>query len=295
LASRSGLSTVTPPLVATIPVESPADTAYLTAWFRALETARPDACFSDPDARMLAGERGPEVSQRLPDAALTASSCVVRTCIMDEFIMQLVKEGDIETVVNLGAGLDMRPYRLPLPRSLHWIEVDDADLLNYKASKLRDREPVCRVEMATLDITDAAARRSLLDHVGETANRALVLTEGLLIYLTCQQVTSLASDLHERPSLKWWLTDIVSPIALGLMNRHMSGGDGPRLQFAPQDRLEFFQGHGWDAMELRGYEEESLRLSRWALPQELLVTHLFGWPWVRQDWLHAVVKLERHH
>ncbi len=32
--------------------------------------------------------------------------------------------GGIDGVVNLAAGLDARPYRLQLPRTLRWIEVD---------------------------------------------------------------------------------------------------------------------------------------------------------------------------
>lgn len=39
-------------------IENISDTALWVAYYRAMETERPDAHFHDPYARMLAGERG---------------------------------------------------------------------------------------------------------------------------------------------------------------------------------------------------------------------------------------------
>jgi O-methyltransferase involved in polyketide biosynthesis len=59
-------------------------------------------------------------------------SLVVRICVIDELILRSIEQEGIDTVLNLGAGLDTRPYRLSLPSSLHWIEVDFPAILNYK-------------------------------------------------------------------------------------------------------------------------------------------------------------------
>jgi methyltransferase (TIGR00027 family) len=245
---------------------------------------------------MLAGERGPELEKRLPDPALTAASCIVRTCVLDELIIQVIAEDGIDTVVNLGAGLDTRPYRLSLPASLRWIEVDTAEVLAYKKSTLRGCTPTCLRKAEPLDITDADQRRGFLDRLCERANRALVLTEGLLTYLTREQVACLASDLRARPQFKWWLADIVSSTALQLMSSrtetHLAPCPEIRLQFAPEEGADFFEPYGWHAVEFRSYEEESWRLNRWELPARLLLSHILGWPWLA-TWLHAIVKLER--
>ena len=63
---------------------------------------------------------------------------VARTCVYDELIMKLVEEEKIDTVINLAAGLDTRPYRLSLPSSLRWIEIDLPQVLAYKAEKLAE-------------------------------------------------------------------------------------------------------------------------------------------------------------
>ena len=38
--------------------------------------------------------------------------------------------------MNLGAGLDARPYRMELPETLRWIEVDYPQVIDWKAEKL---------------------------------------------------------------------------------------------------------------------------------------------------------------
>src|SRR5438270_14013070 len=102
----------------TLPVESVSDMAFLTAYCRALESDRPDAHFRDPYARMLAGTRGEDLLKRLQGWKATAAGCTVRTCLMDDLILQVIREAAIDMVVNLGAVLDTRPYRMSLPASL---------------------------------------------------------------------------------------------------------------------------------------------------------------------------------
>jgi len=45
-------------------------------------------------------------------------------------------------VVNLAAGLDARPYRMSLPASLQWIEVDLPEILAYKEKISRRKNQV---------------------------------------------------------------------------------------------------------------------------------------------------------
>ena len=65
----------------------------------------------------------------------TGWSVVIRTHIIDSYIRELIQEG-VDTIVNLGAGLDTRPYRLDLPPSLHWIEVDFPHMIQLKEDRL---------------------------------------------------------------------------------------------------------------------------------------------------------------
>src|SRR6478672_2782051 len=102
---------MTEPLIRNI-----SDTARWAATFRAIESERPDALFHDPYAGRLAGDRGKEIHGKMRDmdGRDTSWSWVMRTVLFDRAILQAIGEG-FDTVVNLAAGLDARPYRLNLP------------------------------------------------------------------------------------------------------------------------------------------------------------------------------------
>ena len=100
-------------LSAGAPLGDVSDTARWVAYFRALESARPDALFRDPLARRLAGDRGRAIAETLPIGPLSWS-LAVRTRVFDELILDAV-HGGVRVVLNLAAGLDARPYRLPPP------------------------------------------------------------------------------------------------------------------------------------------------------------------------------------
>src|SRR5260370_39023048 len=59
------------------------DTANWVAYYRALESERPDAIFHDPYARALAGERGERITNEMPRARQYGWPMVVRTAVMD--------------------------------------------------------------------------------------------------------------------------------------------------------------------------------------------------------------------
>src|SRR5215471_6495699 len=107
------------------------DTASWAAIYRARESERPDALFRDPYARQLAGERGEQIAASMPFSDKATWSWVTRTYLYDHFIDDQIRQG-ADMVVNLAAGLDARPYRMALPASLQWVEVDLPDLLTYK-------------------------------------------------------------------------------------------------------------------------------------------------------------------
>lgn len=56
---------------------------------------------------------------------------MTRTYLFDRIIREQVAQG-ADMVVNLAAGLDTRPYRMQLPSSLNWVEVDLPKILDYK-------------------------------------------------------------------------------------------------------------------------------------------------------------------
>lgn len=245
------------------PIRDVADTAYWVAHWRAVESARPDALFHDPLAAKLAGERGRQIAEQMPSWPITAWNVALRTCIIDALILEAVR-GGVDTVLNLGAGLDTRPYRLVLPPELRWIEVDQPQVMADKSQKLAGETPVCNLERVPLDLSVAEARRALLDRVDAGGKRVLVLTEGVVPYLTEEAVAELARDLRARPHVSAWVVDYFSREALAYRRRApitAKTANAP-FQFDPADWRAFFAAAGWRVGELRYLPDEAEKRNR---------------------------------
>ena len=250
-------------------IQHVSDTARWVALYRAMESERPDALFRDPYARRLAGERGERILDAVPKGRSWAWPMIVRTAVMDELILRAIERDGVGAVLNLAAGLDTRPYRLPLARSLRWIEADFPDVIAYKQEQLKGERPAPVLEQVGIDLTDVARRRALFGQIGAAARQVLVVSEGLLIYLTPDQVAALADDLHAVPSFRWWLLDLATPRLLKMMEktwgRAVAAGNAP-FQFAPAEGTRFFEPHGWGEAEFRSTWEEANRLNRADVP-----------------------------
>jgi methyltransferase (TIGR00027 family) len=238
------------------------DTALWVAYYRALETERPDAVFRDPYARRLAGHRGEQVARELGRGKSSAWSFSVRTATLDDLVLGAVSAG-ADSVVNLAAGLDTRPYRLSLPARLQWIEIDLRDIISYKQEVLEKETPRCQLERIALDLLDVTERRRLFTRINHSAAKTLVLTEGLLVYLHPEEVAALAADLHAQCNFQYWITNISSPAIVQrsskLWGEKLNAAKAP-LQFAAGP--EFFRPHGWELAEFRELFQEGRRLNR---------------------------------
>jgi methyltransferase (TIGR00027 family) len=245
------------------------DTARWAAVYRALETERPDGLFRDPYAHQLAGERGAKIAAALPFHDQHSWSWVMRTYLFDRLITEQIEDG-VDLVVNLAAGLDMRPYRMSLPESLTWVEVDFPGILEYKEKIFGAEKPRCALERVRMDLADVDARRRLFERLGCKASKGLVLSEGLIIYLSAEQAGVLAKDLFEAVVFQRWVLDIVSPGLLQMLleNTDSEFGEGvAKLKFAPENGPDFFKPFGWNTVSVNEMGKTAARLKR--LPPEL--------------------------
>ncbi len=252
-------------------IRNVSDTARWVAVYRAQETERPDALFCDPFARRLAGERGEQIAKSMPLGRDNAWSMITRTYLIDALVLAEVQRG-ADVVINLAAGLDSRPYRMQLPTSLRWIEVDLPEILSYKEEILRDEKPVCSLQRIRLDLADLPARRKLFADLATRARRALLITEGLLIYLTPDAVGELAKDLAAPPSFHSWIIDIASPGLLRMLTKRMSSNlrQAAPFKFAPREGPAFFVPYAWKPVEVHSLLINAARLNRLSWWMKLL-------------------------
>lgn len=244
-------------------IQNVSDTAFWIAHYRAQESERPDALFHDPLAAVLAGEQGRTIARGMPWAFMTRWTVVIRTRLIDDYISECLAEG-VDTVLNLGAGLDTRPYRLDLPDSLTWVEADHPQIIEFKEARLKGERPRCHLDRVKVDLNHLAERRELLAELNARAKKLLVLSEGVLPYLSVEEAGSLARDLRALDCTRYWIVDYTSPEVIKFRQRLWSRrwARDVKFKFNPGDWFGFFSGHGWHPLKLRYLAEEAERLHR---------------------------------
>jgi methyltransferase (TIGR00027 family) len=225
------------------------DMARWTALHRATESARADALFHDPLAQRLAGEHGRAIVANVPRSTRNGWWLIARTKIIDDAIAKAISDG-CDRVLNLAAGLDTRPYRLDLPPEFPWVEADLPDLLAEKTQLLADQTPRCRLTRAAVDLADPGARDEFFDEALHGATKALVLTEGLLMYLDNRDVVALSGAIN-RPEVTWWMLDFAGPGLKKLMKKMAGMLQNAPFKFAPENGLAYFEDLGWRTLDVQ--------------------------------------------
>jgi methyltransferase (TIGR00027 family) len=262
--------------VAPQPIQDVSETALMVAIWRAAENTHPKPLYRDPLALKLAGDRGREIIKGLPrgHASVSRWMMAIRTRVIDDLIREAVADG-VDLVLNLGAGLDTRPYRMELPSSLCWVEVDRARIIELKQSRLVGERPACKLERISCDLADVSSRRALLASASEKGKNALVLTEGVIPYLSEEEVGALASDLNQYPCFRLWIADYFSPFIKKYrqaQSKKMRIENAP-FKFEPKDYFGFFLNHGWQAKDVRYIVDAAQKLGR---PAPAWIRVMFG-------------------
>ncbi|MGD1034489.1 MAG: SAM-dependent methyltransferase [Candidatus Dormibacteria bacterium] len=166
-------------------------TAHWTAAVRALETARPDALFSDPWAADLAGEDGLRwASGRAPEML---APMIVRTRFFDDFLVDASAAGHVTQVVLLGAGLDTRALRLSWPPGTSLFEVDRPEVMRRKQEVLgrAGASAGCAHHVVCADLSAGDWPDRLVGTGLDPHAPAAWLAEGFLFYLDGEAITAL--------------------------------------------------------------------------------------------------------
>jgi methyltransferase (TIGR00027 family) len=232
------------------------DTALMVAACRAHEPELEDAYIRDPFAARLAGERGVAILNALPQANVLRFGLAIRTRFVEELLLEALAAHSIKTVLSVGCGLDTRPWRLDLASDLRWIEIDFADMLDYKDRIMSGEKPRCRRERLTVDLNDPVQRSAMYEAAG--SEPALMITEGLLLYLPAATVEALAAESRCQSTVSHWISDITTSAFSKALSagadtmqsiRHVQASDC--LQ--GEQILEVLQRHGWMTEALRSY------------------------------------------
>ena len=156
------------------------------------------ARFLDPDIRRsvepLLRFRGPSESN------------VARHRMVDDLLRHSLAEDPWRRVILLGAGFDTRAFRL---RGGRWWEIDDPQLLAHKEARL----PASQASNPLIRLAVSFETERVADRLAPLAgaDRAVVVLEGVTMYLDEAALAALAVTLRTTFPEATVITDLMSP------------------------------------------------------------------------------------
>jgi len=190
-----------------------------------VESARPigTRLFTDPYAALLCQTSVENLRKRVETGALRGAVVpviAIRTLYIDREICKAADNG-VRQIVNLGAGMDTRAYRLDLPSDVTYFELDMPSVIAYKNTILESNQAKATSRRVTLSADLLAideSKQTLLErNVWVTAllnagfdrkQTSFFLLEGLVQYFEPEQVGRLLGTIH----------DLVTPDSFMLVN-----------------------------------------------------------------------------
>ena len=184
------------------------DSAMMIAYERALETAKgpTKALIHDPFAKYLQGPKGKILSEDFGEQASVPFGfsgwpdfhrtwTVVRTKFIDDTIHDMQNDGiKLPQIVNLGAGLDTRPFRLKCYENFERCFDVDMEAINTIKEKvfhvIMEKDPSCKplckaLENVSMDLLDTDKNLCCeLSKIGFLKDcPSIFVAEGLIMYL----------------------------------------------------------------------------------------------------------------
>jgi methyltransferase (TIGR00027 family) len=215
-----------------------------------------DALFSDPYAATLAGDEGRQVLEASERASGGENGWLpIRGRFLDDVITGEVGPGD--QVVLLGAGLDARAFRLPLPADIDWFEVDHATVLDSKERTLRAAGARCAAASWHPVAADLVGGWS--DTLGAAGflpgRRTIWVAEGVFFYLPAAAVATLLDTAARLSGPRSLLVADVSgsgilrlPSMGAFLAARTAAGRPP--PFTSDDPDGLLRGCGWPQVEI---------------------------------------------
>jgi methyltransferase (TIGR00027 family) len=179
----------------------------------------------------------------------------VRTRYFDDVLCAEVRAGD--EVVLVGAGLDTRAFRLPLPSHIDWFEIDDGELLLTKERTLKAlgaRSP-CRTRQPVAADLGGPWTEALLGAGFVAGRRTIWMAEGPLSYLSTQVVGAVLTEACRLSGPGSLILADVSGTGLHrlpMMQPYLESRSHQGLPppFATDDPAALFAQAGWTSVEL---------------------------------------------
>jgi O-methyltransferase involved in polyketide biosynthesis len=196
-----------------VPLTEEKETLFIPLYSRAVESRRPDPILVDRKAEAILAQMDYDFS-RLRTPTQTRITVTMRAKKLDACVREFSAEHDPAVVLHLGCGLDSRIVRAGGLRPVPWYDLDYSDVIELRR-KFYDE--TATYHMIGSSVTDFV----WMDAVAERGP-AIIIAEGLLMYLEETQVKALLWKLQERFPGSEIAFDAFSALTARRIKRHPS-------------------------------------------------------------------------
>jgi methyltransferase (TIGR00027 family) len=245
-------------------------TARWAAALRAIEQDHPQALIVDPLARTFAGESAiqkvsPDMDKIIASDATGGghSHIAIRARAFDDILTEEVEcehqfARDVVQVVNLGAGMCTRAWRVQLHTNTSWFEVDRPESIKLRKKLLdniSNHPLVDEYNMVPVDFNDAKSTlsRQLQKYRFDPTAPTIVIMEGLLMYIDYPEIRSLASELNEL--IRGPACLIVSALNAGFLNELRNPSAQREKEYPSTGHIKDLFVSSWEGGTQEAFEE----------------------------------------
>ncbi len=153
------------------------------------------------------------------------SGVIARTIVLDRLVREWLSNNPGAVVVNIACGLDTRCYRMK--GYSHWYNLDLPETIAVREKLLPEDGAVSQIAMSAMDDWDS--------RISETAEKALIIIEGLTMYLSEKDVKRVFSVISKRFSKAYVLVEIMNPMVVKRFKEKSIDGSHAKFTWGIKD------------------------------------------------------------
>lgn len=166
------------------------ETMLQTLYARAAYSKMGNAKFRDDKAVEIISRMDYDFSLAGKDTMMS-KGVIARTILLDRMVGEFIRENPKGTVVNIACGMDTRVYRLKMPPSVRWYNLDLPETIEVRRRFLTEDGQISMIAKSAMDGNWAA-------EIEEPEGRTLVILEGFVMYLSQEDVKQILSIISGR-------------------------------------------------------------------------------------------------
>ncbi|MCM1500137.1 MAG: class I SAM-dependent methyltransferase [Clostridium sp.] len=179
------------------------ETMLQTLYARATYSKQKGAKFHDDKAVEIVSRMDYDFSSAGKDSMMS-KGVIARTLLLDKMAEDFLRKNPQGTVVNIACGLDTRVYRLHAAPTVRWYNLDLPETIEVRRMFLEEDGHISMIARSAMD-------EGWADEIEETNGRVLVIIEGLVMYLSEQDVKKILSIISGRFDSAEVIMEVMSP------------------------------------------------------------------------------------